>query len=67
MHDADPHVRPMSVRLRARSVRVTADPPEPAQVDGDHHEADWLAAECVPAGLLRPSTVIRHLLDWRGP
>jgi diacylglycerol kinase family enzyme len=42
----------MSVRLRARSVRVTADPPEPAQVDGDHHEADWLAAECVPAGLL---------------
>jgi diacylglycerol kinase family enzyme len=56
LHDADPHVRPRSVRLRARAVRVIADPPEPAQVDGDHHEADWLAAECVPAGLqvLRP-------------
>jgi diacylglycerol kinase family enzyme len=56
LHDADPHMRPRSVRLRARTVRVTADPPEPAQVDGDHHETDWLAAECVPAGLrvLRP-------------
>jgi diacylglycerol kinase family enzyme len=56
VHDADPHLRRRSVRLRARSVRVTADPPEPAQVDGDHHEADWLAAECVPAGLrvIRP-------------
>jgi diacylglycerol kinase family enzyme len=56
LHDADPHVQPRSVRLRARTMLVTADPPEPAQVDGDHHEADWLAAECVPAGLqvLRP-------------
>jgi diacylglycerol kinase family enzyme len=56
VHEADPHLRSRSVRLRARTVRVTADPPEPVQVDGDHHEADWLAAECVPAGLhvLRP-------------
>jgi diacylglycerol kinase family enzyme len=56
MRQADPHIGTRSVRLRARTVRVTADPPEPAQIDGDHHEADWLAAECLPAALsvLRP-------------
>jgi diacylglycerol kinase family enzyme len=48
--------RPWSVRLRAASVRVIADPPEPVQVDGDPHEADWLSATAVPGAItvLRP-------------
>ena len=43
------------VRLRAGRVRVVADPPEPVQVDGDPHRADWLEAT-VDAGAI---TVLR--------
>ncbi len=53
-HDP-PHHRRRSMRLRARHVRVTSEPPEPVQVDGDHHEADWLSAVSEPGAL----TVIR--------
>ena len=73
VHDSGPARTTRSVRLRARSVRVTADPPEPAQVDGDHHEADWLAAECVPAGLRssgrdpRPARLARPMTDEPAP
>jgi diacylglycerol kinase (ATP) len=51
-----PHRRARSMRVRARRVRVTSDPLEPVQVDGDHHEADWLSAESEPGALtvLRP-------------
>jgi diacylglycerol kinase (ATP) len=51
-----PHRRSRALRFHARKVRVTADPPEPVQVDGDAHEADWLEAWVVPGALavLRP-------------
>lgn len=44
------------LRLRAARVRVVADPPEPIQVDGDPHRADWLAATVQPGAVtvLRP-------------
>ena len=45
-----------SLRLLARRVRVIADPPEPVQVDGDPHEADWLETDVLPGAIsvLRP-------------
>jgi diacylglycerol kinase family enzyme len=45
-----------SLRLRARRVRVIADPPEPVQVDGDPHAADWLETDVLPGAItvLRP-------------
>jgi len=48
--------RNWSTRLRAASVRVIADPPEPVQVDGDPHAADWLSATADPGAItvLRP-------------
>ena len=51
-----PQRRRHSLRLRAGHVRVTADPPEPVQVDGDPHEADWLEATVLPGAIsvLRP-------------
>ena len=51
-----PHRQPRSLRLRARRVRVVADPREPVQIDGDAHEADWLEATATPAAIrvLRP-------------
>ena len=53
---ASPARRARSLRLRATTVRVTADPPEPVEVDGDPHEADWLAASVLPGAMtiLRP-------------
>lgn len=53
---APPHHRPRSMRLQARCVRVTSDPPEPVEVDGDAHEAGWLEARALPAAvtILRP-------------
>ena len=43
------------LRLRAGRVRVVADPPEPVQVDGDPHRADWLEATVDPGAI----TVLR--------
>jgi diacylglycerol kinase family enzyme len=45
-----------SLRLQARRVHVTANPPEPVQVDGDPHDADWLEAAVLPGAIriLRP-------------
>ncbi len=54
--DDPPHDRKRSLRIRAQRVSVTARPTEPFQVDGDHHRADWVTAECLPGALtvLRP-------------
>jgi diacylglycerol kinase family enzyme len=54
--DDAPRRRRHSLRLRARHVVVSAEPPEPVEVDGDHHEADWLEATVLPAAIsvLRP-------------
>ena len=54
--DDTPRRRRHSLRLRAQHVRVTADPPEPVEVDGDPHEADWLEATVLPGAIsvLRP-------------
>jgi diacylglycerol kinase (ATP) len=51
-----PQRRARSLRLRAARVRVTAEPREPIQVDGDPHEADWLEAQLEPGAIqvLRP-------------
>jgi diacylglycerol kinase family enzyme len=51
-----PHRRARSLRFHARRVRVDANPPEPVQIDGDAHEADWLECEVLPGALtvLRP-------------
>jgi diacylglycerol kinase family enzyme len=45
-----------SRRFRARRVRVTAEPPEPVQVDGDPHDAGWLEATIEPGAIhvIRP-------------
>jgi diacylglycerol kinase family enzyme len=54
--DDMPRRRRHSLRLRAKHVRVSADPPEPVEVDGDPHEADWLEATVLPGAIsvLRP-------------
>jgi diacylglycerol kinase (ATP) len=51
-----PQRRRLSLRFRGRRIRVHAKPPEPVQVDGDAHEADWLEGTVVPGALtvLRP-------------
>jgi diacylglycerol kinase family enzyme len=40
-----------SQRFRARRLRVTAEPREPVQVDGDPHDADWLEATIEPGAI----------------
>jgi diacylglycerol kinase (ATP) len=54
--EAPPTHGARGLRLRASRVRVVADPPEPIQVDGDPHAADWLAASVLPRAMtiLRP-------------
>jgi diacylglycerol kinase family enzyme len=51
-----PHRQSQALRFHARRVRVSSDPPEPVQVDGDAHEAEWLEATILPGALtvLRP-------------
>ena len=51
-----PHRRSRALRFQARSVKVTSNPREPVQVDGDAHEARWLEATVLPGALtvLRP-------------
>jgi diacylglycerol kinase family enzyme len=51
-----PHQGSRALRFQARRVRVTSDPREPVQVDGDAHEARWLEASVRPGALtvLRP-------------
>ena len=51
-----PHRRSRALRFHARRVRVTSDPQEPVQVDGDAHAARWLEATVRPGALtvLRP-------------
>ena len=51
-----PYRRSRALRFHARRVRVTSDPVEPVQVDGDAHEARWLEATVLPGALtvLRP-------------
>jgi diacylglycerol kinase family enzyme len=39
------------VRQEVGSVRIEADPPQPIQVDGDHHPAGWLEATVLPGAL----------------
>ena len=54
--DTPPTPGARALRLRASHIRVIADPPEPVQVDGDPHAADWLAADVLPRAMtiLRP-------------
>jgi diacylglycerol kinase family enzyme len=40
-----------SLRLRVQRIRITADPPEPVEVDGDPHAADWLEADILPGAI----------------
>lgn len=50
-----PHRRARSLRLHARRVRIDADAPEPAQIDGDPTVVDWLEATALPGA----ATVLR--------
>jgi diacylglycerol kinase family enzyme len=51
-----PERRGASHRFRASRLRVSAEPREPVQVDGDPHEADWLEATIEPGAIrvIRP-------------
>jgi diacylglycerol kinase family enzyme len=51
-----PHAGSRSMRLRARRVRVSADPPEPVEIDGDAHRAGWLEAKVQPGAV----TILRR-------
>jgi diacylglycerol kinase family enzyme len=53
--DDPPHRSRRAMRIQAARVTVTAEPSEPVEVDGDHHDADWLAAEVMPGAM----TVVR--------
>jgi len=51
-----PHRQRHSLRLQAARVRVSADPEEPVQVDGDAHRATWLEARVQPGAI----TILRR-------
>jgi diacylglycerol kinase (ATP) len=51
-----PHARSRLLRVRARRVRVSAEPPEPVEVDGDAHHAAWLEATVQPGAM----TILRR-------
>ncbi|HEX5013419.1 MAG TPA: diacylglycerol kinase family protein [Candidatus Limnocylindrales bacterium] len=51
-----PHRHRRSLRLRAARVRITADPEQPVQVDGDAHRAAWLEARVNPGAI----TILRR-------
>ncbi|MFL5684747.1 MAG: diacylglycerol/lipid kinase family protein [Chloroflexota bacterium] len=40
-----------TIRRTVREVRISTDPPQPVEIDGDVHEPGWLAARVAPGGM----------------